>query len=116
MVHLGNIINVNCFRHNIILCEPKTGKPYPKDDNYKFRICTDGGIMVIQLPKKKNCNIIVITLCARLFPQKTHFEFCLFNSAEDMCSYFEDEKAYSNLKEECVLSLYELFEKINGLL
>ena len=80
------------------LCDPETGKDYPIDDDFPYRICTDGGVIVIRLTTN---NKIVVVECDIKCDKKIYCDktiYCditiytihVYKSAEAMQMYFKD--------------------------
>lgn len=83
MVWLANFL---CSNLNTIfaLCDPDTGKDYPINRAFPYRICTDGGVIAIRLTTN---NKIVVVECNIKYGQ-TIYTIHVYESADAMQMYF----------------------------
>jgi len=83
MVWLANFLCSN-LPTIFALCDPDTGKDYPIDDKFPYRICNDGGVIAIRLMTN---NKIVVVECDIKYGQ-TLYTIQVYESAEAMRMYF----------------------------
>ena len=110
MIWLANFLR-NYLPSIFALCDPVTGKDYPIDDAFPYRICTDGGLIAIRLTTN---NKIVVVECDIKYG-KTIYTVHVYESAEAMQMYFKSdcEDNALILCVEKIFNTYDVLEKIS---